>query len=599
MPQIDLVVDFTNLESISKAHQAVVADYLMMRTDVGALAANFPYYFNRMPDTYAICFKQDVELVASEKHPGRYHCFIPDVSLGKGSFATVRKSICKVTLIPDPNNHGHFLLADPKLQSRAIKYLSLQSHEGSYEMASNAAVTEAKHMAMVAPVRLHHRIPAGESYSTTFVPRIIMNCYAGENLKALSEQTLRPNDFSLQTKCDLSISMLAKLMFLQQWLIHFDLKNLNMMGDLANRAINFVDFGFAKEITQSLIDIDSIGGSPRYTAPERLDSQTRIYPIAIDTFSVGVVIAELFVTDKGLRQEVVSPFLQGFCNYICENQEEEKPDPEKCLSYLRSLLLDLPCRKDVYMWNNASEDDLINALEKETLRRITSRPQHPRPKEYRIPYENELNDDQRQELTIIIMNLVVNEPSARATASEALNDFILFYLKKYPDDIETLKHRIQKQLLMAAVDVAIQKLKTEVYKKPFADISHEEKSKIVCIRAILEKLKQFRNQYTNESSEHRSASSSSESPALAQTIEALRKKVTKCFTLDNNALFAQDGFSSKFFNETSKFISGLFSRSSNPLRIAEQALQIIENANRMADEIFASMLSPRPQFSSS
>ena len=627
MPQIDLLIDFMNLENISKERQSIVADYLMMRKDIDAFDIGFTYFYTRMPDTFAIRFKQTVELVASKKHPGQFHCLIPNETLGMGSFATVCKSTRKFTLIPDPNNHGHFQFADPKLQPRAIKYTNLQSHKGNFEKASNAAIAEAKHMGMVAPVRLHPSLSTGKGHSETRLPRIIMTCYPETDLLTLSCQMLHSKDFSLQTKLDLSISALAKLMFLQQWLIHRDIKPQNMMVDHVDREITFVDFASALEVDKFIKDGKGIWGTTIFIAPERFNAQTCKNPKAIDTFSMGVVITQLFVTDKTLLQNVISHFLGHVCqdlydnwdsseglykNSPCRKRFKQKPNLETILIYVRSSLL-TAFGTDVFQWNNVDDTFVYQLASVVGEELVLDVPRDYLPEEYSIPYK-ELDDDQRQELTKIIMGIVATEPSKRATANEALNDFVLFYSKKYYEQTEVLKYRIQKQLLMAAVDVAIQILKNEVYKKSFDELSSEEKPKIDCLRQILERLKQFKKQASNKSPEQASAISSNQPPVLSIDIGNLRQQASACFTTNEKViatLSSNRSFQGKSINGASQLFGCFFSNGSNPLatsqsgrylpkrfRVAEKALQIIEDANRMADNIFANVSAPRPQLSS-
>ena len=90
----------------------------------------------------------------------------------------------------------------------------------------------------------------------------------------------------------------------QRGVLHRDLKPGNILID-AQGEPHVTDFGLAKLLEQEsgLTVTEAILGSPGYMAPEQASGKSREVTIAVDTYSLGVVLFELLADrrDRAIR----------------------------------------------------------------------------------------------------------------------------------------------------------------------------------------------------------------------------------------------------------------------------------------------------------
>ena len=74
--------------------------------------------------------------------------------------------------------------------------------------------------------------------------------------------------------------------------IHRDMKPQNILIS-AEGTVKLCDFGFARQMSQNTIMLNSIKGTPLYMAPELVKEQS--YNHTVDLWSLGVILYELVV----------------------------------------------------------------------------------------------------------------------------------------------------------------------------------------------------------------------------------------------------------------------------------------------------------------
>lgn len=77
-------------------------------------------------------------------------------------------------------------------------------------------------------------------------------------------------------------------------IIHRDLKPQNILFG-SNGIIKICDFGFARSMSRNTMVLYSIKGTPLYMAPELINDNSNGYNHAVDLWSLGVILYELFV----------------------------------------------------------------------------------------------------------------------------------------------------------------------------------------------------------------------------------------------------------------------------------------------------------------
>jgi hypothetical protein len=117
----------------------------------------------------------------------------------------------------------------------------------------------------------------------------VVRCCAGELFEILETDTCLSEDV-VQT---IARQLVASLYYLHSnRIIHRDMKPQNILIS-ADGTVKLCDFGFARAMSQNTFVLTSIKGTPLYMAPELV--QEKPYTHAVDLWSLGVILYELFV----------------------------------------------------------------------------------------------------------------------------------------------------------------------------------------------------------------------------------------------------------------------------------------------------------------
>ena len=589
-------VDMTKLSGLTRQERDAVAAFLFERRQRGSFRKNRSYrYSGSDTQTWTITFAQDFEFIPSQWTPGQFKCLLlKDVPLASGTFASVCEAVTQIVMEPDPTRSLKHRFKAPERCSLAIKFFDLSKYD-DYASCCREAQNEARMMGMLHAVEFppvapqDHRLP----------PRIIMPRFAGEDLDCLSRD--RAVKFTERQKFEISMSAMVKLMFIHQWMMHGDVSSPNMICDLMTREIRFGDFAFSALNENARAHLR---GAVLCLAPELLDDQPFENPSAIDAYALGVVIAELFKTHRACRASVVSLLARAYvkamkanwANYSTKHSIKKTfseyvssgkiPSDDHLLTYLRKTLF-LESDDDVYVWNHpqppTARQEYVTKLSK-AAGVESGKNAHQIYKILEIGYTAQAvdpADEPRTKITEAIMGLVDHSARNRWPIHRALKSFIEVYAERFNEqECARFIQSLQNQLLLAATDVAIQRLKAEIYLKPFADYPVEERPKIEALRTILFALEAVKQRPTDLALYDNLVACFTGNEEVVNTLSGNRHPVTQAVNLCSKALFFTHGLKT---NKLSQAQRGLM----HPHRftVAKEALQIIQDANAMGEAI--------------
>lgn len=325
---------FINGEKIGKGRYAVLKEG-------NEIAFGTPQPNPGAADDYRFIYRH---LAAGPPIEGLYAHYDITEELGKGSFATVMKAMCK--------ENGHWY-AVKMIQTKNLKRSMTKQQPNGDRVSVDASIALHKEVQILQKLQHPNICQLKEVFYEPDYVHIVLEWIAGGDLL---EYIIKRGGLSEDETRHITYQLCEALAYIHsQGIAHRDLKPENVLLTTDNPPIvKVADFGLAKAI-DSLTMLRTMCGTPSYLAPEVVQQNgNEGYQQVVDSWSVGVIVFSMLtnaspfiepsytsdVKTKILERTVdwsllntfqVSPLARDFIRRLLE------PDPEMRLTLTDAL----------------------------------------------------------------------------------------------------------------------------------------------------------------------------------------------------------------------------------------------------------------------
>ncbi|EKM54866.1 uncharacterized protein PHACADRAFT_259022 [Phanerochaete carnosa HHB-10118-sp] len=231
-------------------------------------------------------------LAAGPPVEGLYAHYDITEELGKGSFATVMKAMCK--------ENGHWY-AVKMIQTKNLKRSMTKQHPNGDRVTVDASIALHKEVQILQKLRHQNICQLKEVFYDQNYVHIVLEWVAGGDLL---EYILKRGGLPEDEAQYITYQLCKALAYIHsQGIAHRDLKPENVLLTTDNPPIvKVADFGLAKAI-DSLTMLRTMCGTPSYLAPEVVQQNgNEGYQQVVDSWSVGVIVFSMLTN--------ASPFIE-------------------------------------------------------------------------------------------------------------------------------------------------------------------------------------------------------------------------------------------------------------------------------------------------